>query len=87
MGWVSCLTTTCQGWMGSRSWKRCLAEPALAERHAIILVSAYAPKTVPLRLRQLLTALSVDKVDKPFDLDDLCGAVAKAVQRCQSPPD
>jgi hypothetical protein len=30
----------------------------------------------------LLQTLSVQKVDKPFDLDDLFAAVANAEQRC-----
>jgi CheY-like chemotaxis protein len=58
------------------------ADPALAKRHCIILVSAYVSRTLPLRLAVLLDALSVEKVDKPFDLDDLFAAMANAEQRC-----
>jgi two-component system response regulator FlrC len=64
------------------------ADPALAERHPLILkvlVSAYVQATLPLRLAELLTALSVDKLDKPFGIDELLAAVARAAQRCSRP--
>src|SRR5215469_17473215 len=58
------------------------ADPTLAKRHALILVSAYARGLLPVRLAALLRALAVEKVDKPFDLDALFAAVARAEQRC-----
>jgi two-component system chemotaxis response regulator CheY len=61
------------------------AEPALAARHAFVLVSANADGPLPARLSALLTALSVDKVDKPFDLEDLLDADARAEQRFPQP--
>jgi CheY-like chemotaxis protein len=60
------------------------ADPAPAKRHCIILVSAHVGGKLSERLSALLTALSVERVDKPFDVNDLFDAVTRAAQRCQA---
>lgn len=62
------------------------AEPALAERHAIILLTA-AGRTLSLPLARLVERLGVTVVGKPFDLDVLLQAVARARARLAGPAD
>jgi CheY-like chemotaxis protein len=60
------------------------AHPALAKRHQFLVLSADAGATLPLRLVELMDALHVEKVDKPFDIDDLLAAVLRADKKLQS---
>jgi CheY-like chemotaxis protein len=55
-------------------------QPSLAARHRMVVVTAYADATLPLRLANLLSALEVPVLGKPFSVDDLLAAVAKAEQ-------
>lgn len=56
------------------------ADPALAERHAFIMLTA-ADKTLPLALVQTLQRLDIPIVGKPFEIDHLLAAVRQAVDR------
>jgi CheY-like chemotaxis protein len=56
-------------------------QSSMAAQHAIIVVSAYATATLPLRVAKLLSDLDVPVLGKPFHIDDLLAAVAKAEQR------
>jgi CheY-like chemotaxis protein len=58
-------------------------EPALAARHAFILITANG-RTLPLSFVKLLTELAVMVVPKPFDVDALLDAVAQAAARLQA---
>lgn len=53
------------------------ADPALAQRHAYIMLTADG-RTEPVRLTSGGGAWHVPVVAKPFDLDDLLAAVARA---------
>ncbi len=56
-------------------------DECLATRHAIIVVSAQYPRTLPLEVATLLTRLDVRVLGKPFDIDDLVAVVRAAAQR------
>ncbi len=56
------------------------ADPALATRHAYVLVTANA-KTLPLAFATLLRQLHVPVIPKPFDVDELLEAVTQATNR------
>lgn len=52
-------------------------ESPLATRHAYILLSAIG-RTLPLKVVDILKQLNVPSIPKPFDLDELLGAIQKA---------
>lgn len=68
------------GMDGRKVLEAVAAHDALATRHAYVLLTANGP-TLPLSLAQLLTLLHVPVLPKPFDLDDLLAAVARAAAR------
>ncbi len=57
------------------------ADEQVATRHAIIILSAQYPRTLPLDLAALLTRLDVRVLGKPFDIDVLVAGVGAAAQR------
>jgi CheY-like chemotaxis protein len=57
------------------------ADPLLTERHAVVLVTAAG--VLSRRLIELLVALSVEMIAKPFDTDLLLAAIARAEQKLQ----
>jgi CheY-like chemotaxis protein len=56
------------------------ADAHLAARHAYIGMTA-SPESLPAAVAQLQTQLGVPLLGKPFDLDDLYTAVARAAAR------
>lgn len=60
-------------------------DPALS-RHAYIFASGKAPAEYPRELRHALRVLGVEVVPKPFDVDRLLDAIARAQARLASPP-
>ena len=60
------------------------AEPALACRHAIVMMTANLPALHP-ELVDLLARLDVPVLSKPFDLDALLDLVERAVHRLKRP--
>jgi CheY-like chemotaxis protein len=54
-------------------------EPQLAQRHAFILLTAGS--RIVWQQRDVLAALSVAIVQKPFDVDDLLAAIRRAARR------
>jgi CheY-like chemotaxis protein len=54
---------------------------SLIRRHAFVLMTARAGRTMPLRLATWLQELGVSVLSKPFDLDDLVAVVRHAEAR------
>lgn len=61
------------------------AEPTLADRHAVALVSARSEVDEP-PLRDLCRRLGVPIIPKPFEMDELLDAVAALARRLASSP-
>jgi len=59
------------------------ADPSLSAAHTFLLMTVQA-RTLPPRLRQLLTALAVPVVLKPFDAADLLAKVGQAAGRLRA---
>jgi DNA-binding response OmpR family regulator len=59
------------------------AEPALAQQHTFVLVTALRP--LPLQTRVLATSLGVPVLKKPFELDRLLTLVAQQAKRLEDP--
>lgn len=59
------------------------AHHELATRHAYIVMSAHAGRTLPLKMATLLIELQAPILAKPFDIDDVLVAVHVAEQRLE----
>lgn len=57
-------------------------DPDLARRHAFLLVTAGTPPDKAL-LAPLMTVLDLHVLRKPFDIEELLGAVARAAERVE----
>ena len=61
------------------------ARDGLIRRHAFVLMTARAGRTLPLALATWLQELRVPVLSKPFDLDDLLAVVQYAADRLATP--
>lgn len=68
------------GMDGQQVLETVAADPNLNQRHAFVLVTAN-DRTLPLAFVNVLTALHVTVLGKPFDLDALLAEVAAATER------
>jgi CheY-like chemotaxis protein len=57
------------------------ADPALAQRHALVLVTAATRLATQCRVNELRTQLHIPPVGKPFDVQQFFDAVTAAEQR------
>jgi CheY-like chemotaxis protein len=80
-GMIVLLDLAMPGMDGTTLLEALHAQPALAARHPIIIVTAYADIPFPKRLAELIDTLSVQVVDKPFSIDEMLQAVQSAEQR------
>lgn len=82
-GMVVLLDLNMPGVDGAAVLRAVAAEPALAARHAFVLLTANA-HTFSLAFAQLLSHLAVPVVPKPFDIDQLLAVVDQAARRLDS---
>lgn len=68
---------------GREVLERVAADPFLATTHAFLLMTAQS-RTLPPRLRQLLTALAIPVAQKPFDIAELLAKVEAAARGLQA---
>lgn len=60
------------------------AQQELSTRHAYIVMTAHAGRTVPLKMAHLLLELHIPILTKPFDIDTVLAAVHTAAQRLKT---
>jgi CheY-like chemotaxis protein len=79
-GWILLLDWMMPQLDGHETLRAIAANPVLAESNAFILMTA-GGRTLPLAFVQLLAALDVAYLAKPFDLDALFAAITAASQQ------
>ena len=77
-GMVVVLDLNMPGMDGVAVLRALAADPDLAARHRVIVLTAQTGRTLPLTHAQLITQRAAALVPKPFELDALLHAVAEA---------